>query len=183
MNERDANPVGPSSDAERTALELALPADLPPEVLELAKTNPQVRDAVRIVAEQYRGPIPHPRTLKEFDQIVPGSARDLIDDFKAWGALNRTLLERQANGELQQDAADRSLAFRGQVIAVILVVFFGIPGIVRIFQGDTVGGALLLAPALLGGLARLFIAGRSSLGAQESADSSTDAQGQTPKKP
>jgi uncharacterized membrane protein len=167
-----------STDLERTATELALPADLPPEVIELAKTNPQVRDAVRIVAEQYRGPIPHPRTLKEFDQIVPGSARDLIDDFKAWGALNRTLLERQAQGELQQDAADRALAFRGQVIAVVLVMVFGLPGIVRIFMGDAVGGALLLAPALLGGLARLFIAGRSSLGAQDNVDSSADMQGQ-----
>ncbi len=150
---------GDSADQNGSA-EIALPADLPPEVIELAKENPQVRQAVKIIAEQYRGPIPHPRTLQEFDKIVPGSAKDIFEDFKAWGQLNRNLLERQVNSELAQDTADRNLAFRGQAIATLLIFVFGVPGIIRIFMGDPVGGGLLIAPALLGGLARLFLGSR-----------------------
>jgi uncharacterized membrane protein len=154
----------PESDNDKAvsdeSSELTLPADLPPEVIELAKEDPNVLKAVRIIiAEQYKGPIPPPRILREFEEIVPGSAKDLIEDFKSWGQLNRDLLRSQVGSELEQDRADRTLAFRGQTIATSIISVFGVAGIVRIFMGDPIGGGLLLAPALLGGLTRLFLTG------------------------
>ena len=171
----------PDSATEKdvNSTEIALPADLPPEVIELARDNPEVRRAVLITAEQYRGPIPHPNTLRGFEEVVPGSAKDLIEEYKQWGQLHRNLLEKQVNSEIAQDQANRTLAYRGQTIATSLVVLFGGFGIVRIFMGDLVGGGLLIAPALLGVLARVFLGNPEREIPEKSAPRENDAQPKT----
>ncbi len=142
--------------------DLMLPSDLPPEIIELARQDPKIKQLVLQITQRYRGPIPHPQVLREFNEVVPDSARVIIEDFKAWGDLKRDLLHKQVESELTNEATNRGLASRGQLIAAGLVLLFGIPGIVRIFMGDIAGGALLLAPTVLSGLARLFLGGQNS---------------------
>ena len=161
-----------ATETNANSTEIALPADLPPEVIELARDNPEVRKAVLITAEQYRGPIPSPKILRGFDEIVPGSAKDLIDEYKQWGQLHRNLLERQVNSELELDQAEMKLAFRGQGIATVLVFGFGIFGVIRIFMGDPIGGGVLLGTTLLGKLVELFLGSRS--GTQVKTESSKE---------
>jgi len=65
-----------------------------PEILDEASEllRPLLRDptqapeaAARLVAvaETYKGPIPHPRILSGYDDIVPGAAREILDMAKA----------------------------------------------------------------------------------------------------
>ncbi len=137
--------------------DIALPMDLPPEVVELARDNPQVRKAVLIIAEQYKGPIPAPKDLRGFEEVVPGSAKDLIEEFKLWGQTDRNALDKRLESEIELSRAETRLAFRGQSIAAVLVLVFGICGVIRIFMGDPVGGGILLGTTLLGKLAELFL--------------------------
>ena len=75
-------PLSPSSqDPEGESLRKAV------EILRPLLRNPeQAAVAVQRVAavtENFSGPMPHPRHLKGYEEIVPGSAREILDMAKA----------------------------------------------------------------------------------------------------
>lgn len=49
----------------------------------VAESNIEADDKKRVIAyireEEFQGPLPHPRILKEYDEIVPGFAQQIID--------------------------------------------------------------------------------------------------------
>lgn len=48
-----------------------------------AKPHTQLVTATRRETHVYEGPIPHPDQLAEFDRIIPGAAREILDMAKA----------------------------------------------------------------------------------------------------
>lgn len=79
-------------------------------VQERVATNGEVA-----VAERYSSPIPLPQTLAEYDRVVPGTAKDIIDDFKENSKAIRELNKRELELSAQRDA-------RGQIMAFILAL-------------------------------------------------------------
>lgn len=58
--------------------------------------SPQIESRVDIsVAEMYTGPVPNPAMLREFDDVVPGSAKSLLDESIAMMAHARSVDEKR----------------------------------------------------------------------------------------
>lgn len=98
-----------------------------------------------IVAEHYEGLIPHPQTLAEYDKIVPGSAADIIGDFKANAQAYRELKVKELDYAAERDK-------RGQYMAFALgVLIIGVAFCALLFgQPWVAGGACFLAVGSIG---------------------------------
>ena len=94
-----------------------------------------------VVAEHYEGSIPHPQTLAEYDKIVPGSAADIINDFKENTKTIRELKVRELELAAARDKRGQWMAF---VLGILLIgaVFFAL------YLGQTVVAGLLAVGTL-----------------------------------
>lgn len=123
------------------------------------------------VEEHYRGPIPHPRILRQIDEVVPGAARQIIDD--AHGQTNH----RQ---ELERQYLDAGIANskRGQWFGfvVAMTVVLGSMGLIAL--GYSVWG-FSLALFGLSALVGVFVYTQRREG-QELREASQAFQGQAP---
>ncbi len=86
--------------------------------------------------ESFTGPLPHPKILALYEEIVPGSADRII-----------SMAENQANHRTKFEntslAIDGKLAERGQIFAFIIAVICIISTIALALSGhDTVAGVL-----------------------------------------
>lgn len=99
-------------------------------------SNRIASDGNVIVAEHFEGLLPHPSTLAEYDKIVPGTAADIIKDYKENAKTIRMLKVREL-----EIAAERAKI--GQYMAFIL----GVLGIglayVSLEQGYPYGACFL----------------------------------------
>lgn len=109
--------------------------------------------------EHYTGPLPHPKLLKDYDELIPGSADRIIQNFEK-EADHRRALERD-----ESDAANRSL-FRqldlqrsGQWFGLI-VVFMGFMTAGYAFHLGKETGGMVVGSADIVALVALFITGK-----------------------
>jgi uncharacterized membrane protein len=109
----------------------------------------------REVAEYHSGPLPAPRTLKGYDEIVPGSAKKIIDNFDAQGKHRREM-ERFA---LRWDTVRSFAGLACGLIVTILVLWI----CYEMVRRDQAEAAALLAAADLAALAGVFVYGTRSL--------------------
>lgn len=104
--------------------------------------------------QSFTGPMPPPDYLRQYNEIVPGAAKDILDEFRANGAHQREM-ERLAL------TAATTTERRGQWIACGLVlVGFGLIMALALTQHDTVAG--IVAGTLLGAVITGFVANRKS---------------------
>ena len=89
-----------------------------------AKSN-NVRDRVAsngdlIAAEHYEGPLPHPQILAQYDAIVPGAAKEIIDEFKKSAEVIRVSKAKELEAVIQRDKRGQWMAFAlaGSVLVV-----------------------------------------------------------------
>lgn len=93
-----------------------------------AKDDKSVRNRIAsngdiVVAEHYEGLIPHPQTLVEYDKIVPGSAADIITDFKENAKVIRELRVRELELTAERDKRGQWMAFALGVLIIGLAFF------------------------------------------------------------
>ncbi|MBX7158281.1 MAG: DUF2335 domain-containing protein [Verrucomicrobiae bacterium] len=126
-----------------------IPKEKVDEILKLAIET--IRTNVSI-QESYSGAIPHPSHLKAFNEIVPGSADLIFQEFKKQSEHRRALESYAIPRQTDQSG-------RGQIFAFILVILFLIAGVLlTMYDHDKVGG-ILLGFTLLG-VTSVFITGK-----------------------
>lgn len=106
----------------------------------------KVSGRLEVHQESYQGPLPHPKILHEYDQIVPGAAERIICMAEDQ-AKHRQSLEKDAIGSDIRDGK-RGLLF-GFIIGIVAIlsgtacIIWGHDG-----AGGTIGGSAI--PALAG---------------------------------
>lgn len=119
--------------------------------------TPETLIAVHSV--EFQGPLPSPSMLEEFDRVVPGLARKIVDRSEL-EMQHRHKMEKQAlNAQIEDRRAHRNSEGRGQLMAfVIVLIVFG-TGIYLILNGyPRIGGTLVTSTVVI--LAGAFLAGR-----------------------
>lgn len=119
-----------------------------------------VMTAVSVSEERHSGPIPAPRQMREYDEIVPGSAERILQ-----------MAERQQNHRHQQEREMTTLRgrvfehverreIRGQTIAAGMSIFIGIIGAWLISIGHPNLGTTLIIGTMVS-IAGVFISSRA----------------------
>jgi uncharacterized membrane protein len=115
---------------------------------------PQLITAFAQISTSFSGPIPPPEMLKHYEEIVPGSAKTLIDVFNDQ-AHHRMDLEKRSL------VSDRRRSWGGLISAVLVsLVCIGTGGWL-VHEGHDEAGAAIVALDIVG-LAGTFIYGTQS---------------------
>lgn len=106
--------------------------------------------------ERFDGPIAHPRHLREYDQIVPGSADRII--LMAEGALahSQKLQDRALDADISDQREGRRLGFVALLLLIVAALVCGLTGHDALAAGFIGAGAL--------GVVGSFIKGRGGGG-------------------
>lgn len=104
------------------------------------------------VSTRYSGPIPSAKQLKEFDDVVPGAARDIINEFRAQGRHRRFIEKVVVVGNSLAQWA--GLAVAGYLAYVILDHAYEL-----LADGKSVAG-LATAITAVTGLVVIFVVGK-----------------------
>lgn len=143
-----------------SAVENSIEVELSRQLDPILKNLPNVqREQIlgRIVgvvqSEQYSGPIPHPRHLREYNEIIPGGAERI---------LAMTEKQQEHNMAVQNKIVDCEIRDRHVGMACGFIAFAGLI-VLAYYAGmadKTVLAGLLLGTAAIGGVVA-FIKGRA----------------------
>ena len=105
-----------------------------------------------VYSEKFSGPIAHPKHLREYESILPGSADRII-----------TMAETQQNHQVSMErlVVDKEYGDRriGMLIGAALFVLLIGCAFASAFLGNNIAAALFLTTAAIGGVS-LFVNGR-----------------------
>ena len=99
------------------------------------------REVLAAYMEEYSGPIPHPVTLRQINEVVPGAAKQIIDDAHAQTAHRQKLETKYLNAAIANSK-------RGQVFAFIVAVIVLVGSLVLIGLGAQLVGLALVISSL-----------------------------------
>jgi uncharacterized membrane protein len=100
--------------------------------------RPEATAVVRAVSIEFRGALPHPQLLKQYDEVVPGAAERIVG-----------LAERQVHHRQSMEGRSQTFTFSLALITVL-------GGIVLIALGRAAQGLVPLVAAVAG-LGGLFV--------------------------
>lgn len=100
----------------------------------------------------YRGPLPSPRILAEFESLVPGAADRVISRWEKQSDHRIEIEKMIVSGNVE---AQR----RGLVVGAFLVVFVSVMSVVFYLNGATAASVATIITALAG-LAGVFVFGQ-----------------------
>lgn len=100
----------------------------------------------------FTGPLPHPDILKAYDEVVPGSAKEMFAE-----AMENSRAERIMNEETF--AALRENSHKDRLFGFVLGVLILVVGLAFMFMGHPNPGAAIILGTLVAVLA-IFITGR-----------------------
>ena len=116
---------------------------------EIVILEPEVTRAIQveirraIVSESYSGPMPKPDHLEKYDRILPGAARDILEEFKANGRHARETETLAIQGAINNDKRGQWMAFVLLVLGFALIAYLA--HISQSSIAKVVAGTLLLA--------------------------------------
>ena len=116
------------------------------EVREIAK------ETARIQSEAYSGPIPSPRMLQEYEQLYPGAAKDIFEQFKKQTDHRISVENRVIDSNIKNER-------RGSWFAFIITMTAIVGGIALTFSGMD-GAGVIVASGGLASLVAVFITGK-----------------------
>lgn len=96
--------------------------------LERANTNPEILEKIKTVIqvverrETYSGPIPHPTILEEFDRIVPGAAKQIVDQAASETKHRQSLENKAMDAKIEIAKENINCYKKGQNIATITCI-------------------------------------------------------------
>lgn len=111
----------------------------------------KVQVAMRM--ESYRGPMPSPEYMAQYDKIVPGCARMIVDEFQANSRHSRAMDLHGITGMIKRDARAQWMAF------ILVLVGFGL--VWELASAGREKTAIAVATMLLGGIVTAFLAGHA----------------------
>ena len=88
-----------------------------------ADNNGQQKGTLVSVKTAWQGPLPSPKTLEEFEEIVPGSAKAIIDEWQAETNHRRTFERKALNAQIIENIGGRVLAFVFALTALGVAVY------------------------------------------------------------
>lgn len=104
--------------------------------------------------ERHEGPLPAPKTLKEYDEIIPNGAERIVAVFEKQAAhrmnLEKIVVKRQTFQSLL-----------GQIFGFVIAVIFLIAGIFLVNGGHETAGIAVFGFDIIG-LAAVFVIGKTS---------------------
>lgn len=103
------------------------------------------------VSKTYSGPIPPPELLAQYEQIVPGSAQQIVDQFVKQGNHRMSLEKMVITSDVRRSWAGLIL---GAVIALVVLV----GSFILVYTGKEVIGIVGIVTAL-GSLVTTFVVG------------------------
>lgn len=113
--------------------------------------------------EAFRGPIPHPQALREYEEVMPGLAERIV----RW-------TEDEAGHRRQVESSLMQLSWGGLWSAFLLAMTAILGGMVLALNGRSAAGLAGIVGAL-SGLVIVFVAGQRSV-----APDTTETRGKTP---
>jgi uncharacterized membrane protein len=94
-----------------------------------------------VLSEQFSGPLPHPSILHGYEQIVPGSAANIVESFVQEGRHRREREMRDVRMREDWAKADIGLQGRGQIFGFIIAMTGIIGGLLVAALWSPLGGA------------------------------------------
>jgi len=152
MTDEDAPDVSPPV-AQQHDPPLAQPTVTSPPVQPVEMSYTEVQ-------QTYVGPLPLPATIRGHDEIEPGTARRFYDDYFAERQHDRDM--ERSEQELRRAVVEgnRSLAERGQNIALLVTLILGaLAAVLAVTGHDPV--AIVLGGTSLVGIVAAILTGRS----------------------
>ncbi|EFC9335580.1 TPA: DUF2335 domain-containing protein [Escherichia coli] len=123
-----------------------------PNVLEQLLERPQFR---AIVSQTYfRGPLPPPSMLREYDDIVEGAAERIMARSEKEQAHRHEMQKTTVTGTIKKDRRGQWMAYSITLLILLIATVFA-------WKGNTVFAGTLITVDLIG-LASVFIMGRAS---------------------
>lgn len=109
------------------------------------------------VSEQFSGPMPHPKHLREYEEILPGSAERILSMAEKNGDHFKKMDEDSLHAEV--DDRKRGMRYGAGLFCLLIVLAFA-----SLFVTDSeIVPGLFLGAATIGGITA-FIKGRSNGG-------------------
>ncbi len=123
-----------------------------PVVLERLLDRPQVMAMVSRSA--FRGPLPPPAMLREYNDIVPGAAERILERSEKEQAHRHRVTEKSVDGAIGKDRRGQWMAFAITILILVIAVVFAL-------RGEMWFAGTLITVDLIG-LASVFAIGRIS---------------------
>ncbi len=121
-----------------------------PVFLERLLARPQIQAIVS--STFFRGPLPPPEMLKEYDNIVPNGAERIMAKSEREQAHRHRITEKGLDGEISRDKRGQWMAFAITMTILAIATFFA-------WKGEMVFAGTLITLDLIG-LASVFVIGR-----------------------
>ena len=101
--------------------------------------NPKQKNKKEIIpaSYSYQGPIPHPKLLAEFNQVVPGSAKKIIE-------MAESQTQHRINIESKIINSDIDKEKMGMIFSFILGLVIILSGVIIIWLGYKIEGLISL---------------------------------------
>lgn len=127
----------PSQPNEATSLEAELERQLAP-ILPSAQRSQVLTRIVRIVqSESFSGPIAHPKHLREYEEILPGSAERIVAMAESSLAHAQSLQDRAMRADIEDMRTGRWLG------AGMLTVLIAAASVAAVYENTTLALAFL----------------------------------------
>lgn len=128
----------------------------------MGKAGQQQRGAELQVAysEQFKGPIPPPAILAQYDAIVPGAAKEIVQSFIKEGEHRRRLQVKETDMCEDWARADVGLQRRGQIFGFIIAMSGVVGGLYVAAHGAPAGGSIVSSLSL-GAIVAAFLRQRN----------------------
>ena len=88
------------------------------------------------VSSEWRGPLPPPQQFREYDEVYPGAAKLILDEFQAQSAHRGQLEKKLVDGELRAGTI-------GQITAPVIAVAGMVVGGLVIASGHATSGGIV----------------------------------------
>lgn len=113
-----------------------------------------VSTVMMMMSEQFSGPIAHPRHLREYEEILPGSAERILAMAERQQAHNSEMERMIVSAQVSDQKRGMRYGLAALVVDIVAAVAVG-------FWGDTVLASAILAVGVAG-VVVAFIKGRHS---------------------
>jgi len=114
-----------------------------------------VRVVQVITEENFSGPIAHPKHMREYEEILPGSAERIFSMAEAAQRHNQEADRSFLNASLKVSLHGMYLGFAALVLLIFGAIYVGM-------NGNNILAGFLLAAGLLSGAAKLIHGGRKN---------------------
>jgi len=108
-----------------------------------------LRMARVIKSEAFSGPIAHPRHLREYEDILPGSAERIVSMAESAQGHNQAMESKVVSATVWQGKAGMVLGFIALILVLCAALYAGM-------NGNNVLAGLFLTTAVLGGASTLI---------------------------